>query len=76
LNWDRVIEVLFNTNHELPSIPMMIGIGLVCILVNYWAQKETARRQAEKDRLNNPRPTNVENPAWHAPKKKKRSKKK
>ena len=63
---DNVMQFLFNTNHEQPSI--LVWILLIVIAVpNY------VRYRMEQKRSNGSVPT--QNPARSAPRKKKRSKK-
>lgn len=66
-------QILFNTNHEM-SLPAIIGIAVVVIIFSNWQRWYNAKRSAEENRKNS-MSNNPENPAWHAPKKKKRSKK-
>ena len=62
---DNVMQFLFNTNHEQPSI--LVWIVIAVVIPNY------ARYRMEQKRSNDSVPT--QNPARSAPRKKKRSKK-
>ena len=75
--WDSFYEFLFNPNHEMP-IAAFIVIGIMSICLNTWVQKEGERRRNNNQNSQNRSSYNYSetNPAWHAPKKKKRSKKK
>lgn len=61
---DNVMQFLFNTNHEQPSILVWV---LLIVIPNY------VRYRMEQKRSNDSVPT--QNPARSAPRKKKRSKK-
>ena len=65
---DNVMQFLFNTNHEQPSILVWILLIVIAVVIpNY------VRYRMEQKRSNDSVPT--QNPARSAPRKKKRSKK-
>lgn len=65
---DNVMQFLFNTNHEQPSIPVWILLIVIAVVIpNY------ARYRMEQKHSNDSVPT--QNPARSAPRKKKCSKK-
>ena len=64
---DKVMQVLFNTNHEQPSAIVFVALILIAVVVPSYTRYRMEKKHSQD-------PISRENPARSAPKKKKRKK--